>query len=83
MDSAELINMMVGDASPSEVSDYIKGVLYSKAGEKVDAMRPEVAAGLFGDKPEVPEQPEEPEAEAEVETEVEPESQETESPEEE
>ena len=47
MDSAELINMMVGDASSSEVSDYIKGVLYSKAGEKVDAMRPEVAAGLL------------------------------------
>ncbi len=75
MDSAELINMMVGDASSSEVSDYIKGVLYSKAGEKVDAMRPEVAAGLFGDKPEVPEQPEEPEVEAELETEPETEAQ--------
>ena len=77
MDSAELINKMIGDASPSEVSDYIKSVLYSKAGEKVDAMRPDVAAGLFGDQPETPEEPEQPEeqeVEAELDTEPETES---------
>jgi hypothetical protein len=70
MDSAELIDKIVGgDASSLEVSDYIKGLLYTKSGEKVDALKPEVSAGLFGDKPEAPAP--EPEAEAEVETEVE------------
>jgi len=68
MDSAELIDKIVGgDASSLEVSDYIKGLLYTKAGEKVDSLKPEVSAGLFGDQPETPE----PETEAEVETEVE------------
>jgi hypothetical protein len=48
MDSAELIDMVVSDAPSSEVSDYIKGLLFAKASEKVDALKPEVAAGLFG-----------------------------------
>ena len=75
MESAELVDKIVGgDTSASDISDYIKGLLYNKAGEKVDALKPEVAAGLFGDKPEVSE--EEPEVEAEVETEVEPETEE-------
>ena len=74
MDSAELVNMRVGDASSSEVSDYIKGVLYSKAGEKVDALKPEIAAGLFGETPPVPAEEPETEVEAEVETEEEPET---------
>lgn len=77
MESAELVDKIVGgETSASDVSDYIKGLLYTKSGEKVDALKPEVAAGLFGDKPEEPE--EEPEVEAEIETEVEPESQEEE-----
>jgi len=48
MDSAELIDMVVSDAPSSEISDYIKGLLFAKASEKVDALKPEVAAGLFG-----------------------------------
>jgi hypothetical protein len=48
MDSAELIDMVVSDAPSSEVSDYIKSLLFTKASEKVDALKPEVSAGLFG-----------------------------------
>jgi hypothetical protein len=48
MDSAELIDMVVSDAPSSEISDYIKGLLLAKASEKVDALKPAVAAGLFG-----------------------------------
>lgn len=73
MDSAELVDKIVGgDVASSDISDYIKGLLFNKSGDKVDALKPEVATGLFGDKPEAPE--EEPEVEAEVETEVEPET---------
>ena len=48
MDSAELVDMVVSDAPSSEVSDYIKSLLFAKTSEKVDALKPEVAAGLFG-----------------------------------
>ena len=64
MDSTELVDMMVDGATPTEVQDKIKDLLYTKSVEKVDAMKPEVAQGLFGDKSEV-----EPEVNAEVEQE--------------
>ena len=48
MDSTELVDMVVSDAPSSEVSDYIKSLLFAKASEKVDALKPEVAGGLFG-----------------------------------
>jgi len=38
-----------GESSPSEVSDKIKEILYTKSAEKIDAARPYVAAGLFGE----------------------------------
>lgn len=76
MDSAELVDMMTSDASASDISDYIKGLLYTKSTEKVDALRPQVAASLFGS--EVEQEPEEVETEVEPETEEEPESQEEE-----
>ena len=53
MDSAELVDMVVSDAPSSEVSDYIKGLLFAKASEKVDALKPAVANGLFGAEDEV------------------------------
>ena len=43
-----VIDLIATGAKPSEVSDAIKGVLYAKAAEKIDAARPYVAAGLFG-----------------------------------
>tara|TARA_B100001996_G_scaffold44933_1_gene32444 strand:+ start:43 stop:258 length:216 start_codon:yes stop_codon:yes gene_type:complete len=64
MDSTELVDMMIDGATPTEVQDKIKDLLYTKSVEKVDAMKPEVAKGLFGDQPEV-----EPEVNAEVEQE--------------
>jgi hypothetical protein len=45
----ELIDLIATDGSPSDVSDRIKELLYSKAAEKVDAFRPEIAAMMFGD----------------------------------
>lgn len=44
----ELMDMIVSDESPSQISDKIKEILFSKAGEQVDTMRPVVANQLFG-----------------------------------
>tara|TARA_Y100001970_G_scaffold227755_1_gene281888 strand:- start:325 stop:612 length:288 start_codon:yes stop_codon:yes gene_type:complete len=56
-----LMDMIIADESPSNISDTIKDMLYAKSAEKVDAFRPDVAASTFNPAPEV---------EAEVETEV-------------
>ena len=70
----DLMDMMVADASASDISDKIKEILYTKSAEKVDAVRPTVGAGLFGE--------EEPASETEVanELETEEEPQEEEEP---
>jgi len=49
----ELMDMMVSDESPSQISDTIKDMLYSKTAERVDAFRPVVANSLFGDDAEI------------------------------
>ena len=69
----DLMDMMVADASASDISDKIKEILYTKSAEKVDAVRPTVGAGLFGE--------EEPETEVanELETEEEPQEEEQEN----
>ncbi len=43
----ELINLIATDSAPSEISDQIKQLLYSKAAERVDSARPEVATLIF------------------------------------
>lgn len=43
----ELMDLIVADESPSQVSDKIKDILYSKAAEKIDSMRPSISAALF------------------------------------
>lgn len=43
----ELMDMIIGDESPSQISDRIKEILFAKASEKIDEFRPEVAASLF------------------------------------
>jgi hypothetical protein len=48
----ELMDMIVADESPSQISDKIKDLLFSKAAEKVDSFRPAVAATLFGEEEE-------------------------------
>lgn len=45
----ELMDMIVADESPSQISDKIKEVLFAKAAEKVDEFRPQVATTLFAD----------------------------------
>ena len=60
----ELMDMMVDDSSPSQISDKIKELLYAKSAEKVDNYKSMVSNSLFGDQ-----ETEEPEASAEVEVE--------------
>ena len=43
------MDMMVSDDSPSQISDKIKDILYGKAAERIDAFRPMVANGVFGE----------------------------------
>jgi hypothetical protein len=45
----ELMDMIVSDESPSQISDKIKDILFAKTAEKIDAFRPVVAASLFGE----------------------------------
>ena len=73
MEPAELVDMMASDAPSSEVADAIKNLLYVKSAEKVDAVTPQVAAGIFGEPEEGDPLPEvgdgeQPEVNAEVET---------------
>lgn len=44
----ELMDMIISDESPSQISDKIKDILFSKSLEKVDEFRPYVANSLFG-----------------------------------
>ena len=68
----DLMDMMVADASASDISDKIKEILYTKSAEKVDAVRPTVGAGLVGEEEPV----DETEVANELETEVEPQEEE-------
>ena len=62
------MDLLVKDDSPSQISDKIKDMLYSKTADKVAAVRPEVAASVF-DKPQEVETDIEASAEPEVEQE--------------
>lgn len=46
----ELMDMIIGDESPAEVSDRIKEILFAKSTERIDAVRPIVSADMFSDK---------------------------------
>tara|TARA_R100001594_G_scaffold65583_1_gene99774 strand:+ start:539 stop:784 length:246 start_codon:yes stop_codon:yes gene_type:complete len=43
----ELMDLLVSDESPSQISDKIKDVLYSKSADKIQGIRPDVASQLF------------------------------------
>ena len=45
----DLLDMIVADESPSQVSDKIKELLFSKSAGKIDAFRPEISASMFGE----------------------------------
>ena len=67
----DLMDAIVANQSPSQVSDEIKDLLYAKSATKVDDLKPEIANSLFGDQvPEVEDEVEvsnEPEATTETE----------------
>ena len=69
----DLMDTIVANQSPSQVSDAIKDLLYAKSATKVDELKPEIANSLFGDQvPEVEDEVEvsnEPEATTETEEE--------------
>ena len=44
----ELMNLIIADESPSEISDSIKNQLFAKAGTRVDAVKPTVANAMLG-----------------------------------
>ena len=44
----ELMNLVIADESPSEISDSIKNQLFAKATERVDALKPAVANAMLG-----------------------------------
>ena len=44
----ELMNLMIADESPSEISDSIKNQLMQKAAARVDALKPAVANAMKG-----------------------------------
>lgn len=41
------MDMIATDESPSQISDKIKDILFAKASERVDEMRPNVASSIF------------------------------------
>ena len=44
----ELMNLIIADESPSEISDSIKNQLFAKAGARVNAVKPAVANAMLG-----------------------------------
>ena len=44
----ELMNLMIADESPSEISDSIKTQLMQKATARIDALKPTVANAMLG-----------------------------------
>lgn len=45
----ELIDLIATDGAPADVSERIKQLLYAKSAERVDAVRPQISAMMFGD----------------------------------
>ena len=62
-----VIDLIATDASAAEISDKIKELMYAKAGERIEAIRPTVAQSMFDE----PDQVDEPETEVETEPEEE------------
>ena len=45
----DLMDMIAADESPSQISDKIKELLFTKAAGRVDEFKPFVANSMFGD----------------------------------
>jgi len=64
----EIIDLIATDSSSSDVSDKIKDLLYTKAADKIESQRSDVAMSMFNQsepevEPEVTNEPEEQEEE--------------------
>jgi hypothetical protein len=44
----DLLDMIAADEAPSQISDKIKELLFTKSAEKIDGFRPTVAMSMFG-----------------------------------
>ena len=62
----DLLDMIVADESPSQISDAIKDILYAKSAERVDTFRPMVSNGMFSDQDQFEVEDEAPETTDEV-----------------
>ena len=62
----ELMDLLVKDESPSQVSDAIKDMLFAKTASKIEDIRPKVASSLFDNDVDL----DEPQGEAELDTSV-------------
>jgi hypothetical protein len=49
----ELLDMIISDESPAQVSDKIKELLFAKSADKIEALRPAAGNSLFGNQEEV------------------------------
>ena len=67
----ELMDMIINDESPSQISDKMKDMLFAKSAEKIETARPIVANSLFGDQEVEDEIDDEVDAESEIEVEAE------------
>lgn len=45
----QLMDMIAADESPSNISNKIKDILFTKSAERVDNVKPEVANSMFAD----------------------------------
>mgnify|MGYP003147006967 FL=1 len=43
----DLMDMIISDESPSQITDKIKEVLYAKSAERIDMIKPVIAADMF------------------------------------
>ena len=48
-----LINMMVSDESPADISDKIKEILMQKSAQNIETIRPTIAASIVSPQTEV------------------------------
>ena len=45
----EIVNLIAADEAASDICDKIKDVLYTKAAQRVDNFKPNVASSMFAD----------------------------------
>jgi len=43
----EILDMIIADESPSQISDKIKDLLFAKSADKINDVRPNVANSMF------------------------------------